>query len=226
MSSLHLFLSSYVQSDSVGKAIFLALFITSIFTWTLILYKSREIRAAKADRQWLNRQALQNGALSLKLPKKRHPFAALYAHIQRESLALFRKNNSQALSKADIEAIATRSVATLNDEIHRLSRYLFIFPMIVALAPFLGLLGTVWGILLSFSELQMAGGSMREVVLSGLATALSTTVLGLIVAIPALVANSFLRDHLRDIEHDLEQQFSEVIATIELQYRQESLHAI
>lgn len=218
-----------MQSDSVGKMIFLALFTTSIVTWALIVYKSREIKRARAHRRWLNRQGLKSGALTLELPKKPHPFASLYAHIQRESRALLRKNSSRALSKADIDAISSRSFATVNDEIHKLSRYLFIFPLVVGLAPFLGLLGTVWGILLSFSEMQMAGGSMREVVLSGLATALSTTVLGLIVAIPALIANSFLKDSLREIDHDLEQQFSEIMAAIELQHRlgsfQEPLHA-
>jgi len=226
MSSFHLFLSSYLQSDTVGKMIFLALFATSIFTWALIIYKGREIKRASVHRRWLNRQALNSGALTLDLPKKLHPFAALYAHIQRESRALLRKNNGRGLSKADIEAIASRSLATVNDEVHKLSRYLFIFPLVVGLAPFLGLLGTVWGILLSFSEMQMAGGSMREVVLSGLATALSTTVFGLIVAIPALIANSFLGDNLREIDHELEQQFSEIMAAIELQYRGEALHAL
>lgn len=219
MSSFHLFLNSYVQSDSVGKLIFLALFATSIFTWALIIFKSREIKRAKAHRRWLNRQALKSGALTLDLPKKNHPFAILYAHIRRESRALLRKNNSPALSKADIDAIASRSFATVNDEIHKLSRHLFIFPLVVGLAPFLGLLGTVWGILLSFSQMQMAAGSMREVVLSGLATALSTTVFGLIVAIPALIANSFLKESLSEIDHDLEQQFSEIMAAIELQHR-------
>lgn len=226
MSSLQVFLNSYVQSDSVGRIIFFALLITSIFTWALIIYKGREIQRAKVHRKWLNKQLLKSSALTLDLPNKPNPFAVLYAHIQRESLALFKKNSSRALSKADIDAIATRSLATVNDEVHKLSRYLFILPMIVALAPFLGLLGTVWGILLAFAEMQMAGGSMREVVLSGLATALSTTVLGLIVAIPALIANSFLRDSLREIDHDLEQQFSEIMAALELQHRQEPVHAL
>ncbi len=98
-----------------------------------------------------------------------------------------------------------------------LEKNLFILATIVSLAPFLGLLGTVWGILTTFSQLQMQGGS--QVVLGGLSMALATTVLGLIDAIPALVGYSFLKNKIREFQTDMDGFATEMLATVELQYR-------
>lgn len=230
MSALHLFISSYTQSDGFGKLIFWALLFTSSISWALIIYKWYELRAARRDKLWIQNQwsAIGSSLFCIQDPPKQNPYAKLYAHVRDEALAILRKNErggKARLTKADIDSVATYSAGAINEETKRLSKYLFILSLIVTLAPFMGLLGTVWGILLAFAELQGAGSSMRETVLSGLATALSTTVLGLIVAIPALIANSFLNDSVRDIEHDLEQNWTRLISTLDLQYRSEHIYA-
>jgi len=91
---------------------------------------------------------------------------------------------------------------------------------IVTLAPFLGLLGTVWGIALTFSNLQthsLTSGS--SAILSGLSMALATTVLGLIVAIPALVADNFLKSSVKDFMGNIENFSHRLLSTVEIQYR-------
>ena len=91
---------------------------------------------------------------------------------------------------------------------------------IVTLAPFLGLLGTVWGILLTFSNLQMHSlTSGNSAVLAGLSMALATTVVGLIVAIPALVAYNYLKTSVKDIAADMENFSHRLLTTVEIQYR-------
>jgi biopolymer transport protein TolQ len=101
-----------------------------------------------------------------------------------------------------------------------LEKDLFILSTSVTLAPFLGLLGTVWGILVTFSELQ-AGSSAgsNTAIIGGLSTALSTTVLGLVIAIPALIAYNYLKNNLRMFTSDMEDFLHNLISTLELQYR-------
>jgi biopolymer transport protein TolQ len=229
-SSLSLFITSYVQSDFIGKMIFLALVLTSVITWTLIVHKARRLLALKKGEGWLrhHRQILSKKALSIDIPERRSPFWSHYYRIAGHAKQLLAKNRSQgtrALTSTDIEALSITHETSLSSQINTLSRNLYLLVMVVALAPFLGLLGTVWGILLSFSELHAASDSMREVVLSGLATALSTTVLGLVVAIPALIAHALFKAQIEEIEQGLEEMGAEVILAIELQYRAEPTHA-
>jgi biopolymer transport protein TolQ len=92
------------------------------------------------------------------------------------------------------------------------------------LAPFLGLLGTVWGILTTFSELQVQGSSSsHQMVLGGLSLALATTVFGLIDAIPALIGYNYLKNTIRDFQTEMEKFASELLASIEMQYRKVDL---
>ena len=90
----------------------------------------------------------------------------------------------------------------------------------VTLAPFLGLLGTVWGILLTFSQIEAKGMSGSNTgMLAGLSLALATTVVGLLVAIPALVGYNYLRNWLREYRREAEEFSHLLLTSVELQYR-------
>lgn len=75
---------------------------------------------------------------------------------------------------------------------------------ITAIAPFLGLLGTVWGLLISFTNMSITGSSSIKVVASGVAEALITTVLGLLVAIPAAVGYNYFRERIQNLMDEIE----------------------
>ena len=80
--------------------------------------------------------------------------------------------------------------------------------------------GTVWGILITFSELQKGGSiSSNAVVLGGLSTALTTTVLGLLIAIPALIAYNYLRNVNKEFYTEMHDFSHLLLSTIVLQYR-------
>ena len=101
-----------------------------------------------------------------------------------------------------------------------MEKNLFILSTIATLAPFLGLLGTVWGILVTFSQLHTGGSiTSNSAMLGGLATALATTVLGLVIAIPALVAHNYLKNALKNYSSDMETFLYQLLSSIELQYR-------
>jgi len=86
----------------------------------------------------------------------------------------------------------------------------FLLAMISSMAPFLGLLGTVWGIMNSFFEIGNQGSASLTVVAPGIAEALITTIVGLIVAIPALFFYNFFNNRTEQVEIDMD-EFKEVL---------------
>ncbi len=99
-------------------------------------------------------------------------------------------------------------------EIDNLEKGLPILGTIVAASPFLGLLGTVWGIMESFLQIRARGSAHITVVAPGISDALITTVYGLLVAIPALIFNNLLRSRITNLDTKLDNFISEVFATL------------
>ena len=89
------------------------------------------------------------------------------------------------------------------NETKRLNGNLTVLTMAISGGPFLGLLGTVWGVMNTFAAMAEAGEANIMAIAPGVASALSTTVVGLIVAIPALFAYNFLTTRIKDITADL-----------------------
>ena len=118
----------------------------------------------------------------------------------------------------DLESITITADTAIQEQIQKLEKHSFLLSTIATLSPFMGLLGTVWGILISFSELQHAT-SLRETVLGGLSTALSTTVVGLIIAIPAIIFYNTLKNSIADLQMKLQSTALNVRDLIELQYK-------
>lgn len=224
------FLFAFSQSDLFGKLIFIGLFVLSIGSWTLIVHKFL------LTRSWvrLGTYAFRNfvPAQPLSRPKKatgarRHnPYTSVGNVLNTTCLDVLTKNQALTgsstpyLSASDVDAISDQVEIVLADETHRLERHLYLLSTTVSLAPFLGLLGTVWGILVTFADLQNKGtGGGNEMALGGLSMALATTVIGLLVAIPALVGNNYLRASIKGIHHQLRDYAARVLGAVELQYR-------
>ncbi|MBN1577469.1 MAG: MotA/TolQ/ExbB proton channel family protein [Chitinispirillaceae bacterium] len=91
------------------------------------------------------------------------------------------------------------------------SRGVFLLAMMSSVAPFLGLLGTVWGIMNSFYEIGNQGSASLPVVAPGIAEALITTIIGLIVAIPALFFYNYFTNRTEQIENDMDEFKEQVL---------------
>jgi|ERR1700722_4037899 len=238
----NVFLSAYSQSDFFGKLIFLGLFLMSVVCWVVLLQKTwvtRHVRRASAAFQMAieqNKRPLFSLDIS-ELPKPHsralpHPFAQIFATLKQKAIELLNKNHFFAankegeqpapvyLSAKDLELLESHVLTTISTQTKTLERNLFVLSTIVTLAPFLGLLGTVWGILITFAELHGgASANSNAAVLGGLSTALATTVLGLVIAIPALVSYNYLRTSLRNLSSDMEDFLYLLLSTVEIQYR-------
>lgn len=227
------FVTSYVQSDWFGKLIFIALFTLSAISWTLLLYKVwlytqvKKLSAAFADlfseKEPLSLQFTRLKGRLLEVP---HPFFEMYLTLKQKTLQLISRNHLYApnaetvLSEADLGLIDSQVQATLAKQHKQLEKHLFVLSTIATLGPFLGLLGTVWGILLTFSQLHARGISASNAsMLSGLSMALATTVIGLVIAIPAFAGFNYLKNSAREYRKDMEDFSQLLLAAVEIQYR-------
>jgi biopolymer transport protein TolQ len=240
LASMGVFFSAYSQSDFFGKLIFIGLYSLSIICWAVLIHRvwiTKKVKKVAEDfREAVeqNKQTLLSldlGGLPQPHSKQMpHPFGEIFLSTKEKALEILNKNHYFAtkqklspavyLSASDISLVETQALTTASYQAKLLEKNLFVLSTIVTLAPFLGLLGTVWGILVTFADLHAgAGSNSNAVILGGLSTALATTVLGLVIAIPALIAHSYLKNTARDLSFDMEDFCYQILSTIELQYK-------
>lgn len=242
------FFEAYSQSDILGKLIFLSLYFLSICSWSILVYKIWVTYQAKRNAfrfyEAFQLQKLNPLSLDCENINKRktiNPFLDLYQVLKKQCLEVLAKNRhfsklqqsepaganfgtgtapSSSLSLSDIDYVSSHLSTQVAQQVKFLERHLYVLSTTVSLAPFLGLLGTVWGILTTFSELQVqSAGSTHQMVLGGLSMALATTVLGLLDAIPALIGYNYLKNTIRDFATEMEGFSNDILASVELQYR-------
>lgn len=239
LASMNAFVVAYSQSDFFGKLIILSLVALSMICWVILLHKVwtlKQVRklsatfqtAVEGQKTTLLTTDLSHISSSGSTP---HPFGEIFESVKGKTIEILNKNRyfiSQSagakagvyLTTADLDLLESHVAATISSQNKVLEKNLFILSTIVTLGPFLGLLGTVWGILVTFSGLHDGGGiGSNTSILGGLSTALATTVLGLIIAIPALVSYNYLKNHLKNYSSDMDDFLTSLISQIELQYR-------
>lgn len=238
------FFDAYVHSDFLGKLIFISLIFLSIISWIILIYKIWQTYQARKQASLFYDvfQLQKQNPLSLEVEthtknSKTNPFQEIYAVLKKQTMEILNKNrrfghkNSESLanqssflSPSDLDFVEAHLATNVAHQTKNLEKNLYILATVVSLAPFLGLLGTVWGILTTFSELQaQTAGGTHQMVLGGLSLALATTVLGLLDAIPALIGYNYLKNNIKDFEIDMNGFSTEILATIEMQYRKVDL---
>lgn len=227
--------SAFTQSDFFGKTIFISLFILSLLSWAVMINKIKTAKRTKRNSRYfeMNFEDEKANLLNLDLrhpfSKDSNPYFTIYATVKQKSLEILNKNKYFApslnegeifLSSSDVELVESQVSAIISNESKMLEKNLFVLSTVITLAPFMGLLGTVWGILVTFSGLQSDGlSSVNSAVLSGLSMALGTTVFGLVVAIPALVGYNYLKSFVADFSGDMELFSHNLMTRLEIQYR-------
>ncbi|MCH8489643.1 MAG: tonB-system energizer ExbB [Oceanicaulis sp.] len=179
----------FMAADWVVKAVMIGLALTSVFTWTVFLAKSIEI--ARLKRRLRRDLAGFRRAPSLGAAKARHALGAGLAEEARAELAL----SADALDKEGVKERVAAALSRLEAGFaRRLTHGMGLLASVGATAPFVGLFGTVWGIMNSFIGISRANTTNLAVVAPGIAEALLATALGLAAAIPAvLMYNHFTR---------------------------------
>jgi biopolymer transport protein TolQ len=178
----------FLEADIVVKLVMFGLLAASIWSWAIIIERSRTLRAmnaqAKQFEEWFWK-AESLDALYDPAAKANHPSAKLFVagmNEWRRSLARGRIDREGV--RARLASVTQVSIAR---EIDDLSDRLNILATIGAVAPFVGLFGTVWGIMRSFTSIAASQNTTLAVVAPGIAEALFATAIGLFAAIPAVI---------------------------------------
>ena len=184
----------FIRADFVVKFVIILLIASSIFSWALIFDKLKlfkSIIASTADFEKKFWKAKSAEGFNNNLPaNSKDPATRIFKSAMNEVIKT--KRQSSAVQAARVERIL--EIATDN-EIKKIEKNFTYLATIGSTAPFIGLFGTVWGIMNSFQSIAISRNTSLAIVAPGIAEALFATALGLLAAIPAVVAyNKFNSD--------------------------------
>ncbi|MBY0355988.1 MAG: protein TolQ [Rickettsiales bacterium] len=190
MSAIGMFL----QADFMVKAVMIGLLASSIWTWAIIIdktmrFKSIKLRSAKFESDFWSADALDGFYEKVKR-RANHPYAVIFMAAMEEWFRTTGKGNTRSrLTGAGVkERIAQIMGVARNRELDELEKGLGFLATVGSAAPFIGLFGTVWGIMNSFQNIAVSKNTSLAVVAPGIAEALLATAIGLFAAIPAVIA--------------------------------------
>ena len=135
------------------------------------------------------------------------------------SLLVGRQGGDAALTAREIELVRGTCEHVLDEEELRVEHGMGVISTVVALEPMLGLLGTVWGVLDAFAEMGTAGSANLATIAPAISAALVTTVVGLLIAIPGVIAHTRLNASVRNITSDMEGFADELMGRIACEFQ-------
>lgn len=179
----------FVQADIVVKSVMVGLILASIWTWAIIIGHAFRIRRVARENARFEKEFWSAEDID-RFDKQRGSDAWPSAKIFAAGIAEWRRSTAgKSIDKDGTRArLAVAMHAAVGEEIDKLADRLNILATIGSVAPFVGLFGTVWGIMRSFSDIAGANNTSLAVVAPGIAEALFATAIGLFAAIPAVIA--------------------------------------
>ncbi|MBI4411022.1 MAG: MotA/TolQ/ExbB proton channel family protein [Deltaproteobacteria bacterium] len=182
------FLSLVLDADPIVKFTLLVLMFFSIVSWAIIFYKYRQVKQAQGDSQSFWNAFSQSKSLQDVVNQKGVRSGPLYEiyQVAMQVAPLLKKRGKTGQLERD--SIVQRLAQTREEEIYKLEQYTPFLATTASAAPFIGLFGTVWGILTAFWAIGKAGSSSLATVGPYISEALIATAIGLAAAIPAVIA--------------------------------------
>ena len=179
----------FLEADIVVKAVIVGLLLASIWTWAIIVGHALRLRRASSGSQAFERDFWKADDID-SFYEARGKSDVPSAKVLAAGIAEWRRSTGGKV--VDREGARSRLAlvmhSALTEEVDRLAVRLNILATVGSVAPFVGLFGTVWGIMRSFTAIAGANNTSLAVVAPGIAEALFATALGLFAAIPAVIA--------------------------------------
>lgn len=217
-------LAMIFHAGPVVKSIMLGLAALSVICWGIIVAKALLIQQANRESEtFIDRfgetkdiTGLHQETATLKQSHLAHIFRTGYAELTRVSRLLDNKGlrDSHEATGILLENVDRAIQGGIVIRKKRLQRFLPFLATTGSTAPFIGLFGTVWGIMTSFQEIGIKGSANLAVVAPGISEALVATAMGLAAAIPAVVAYNHLSDKIQSMEDDMLHFTSDFLNTL------------
>jgi biopolymer transport protein TolQ len=193
-------ISMFMGAGPIVKAVMILLFLASLWSWAIIFNKlwglaSLKRKAARFEKLFWSGQSLDELYQQV-APRTDHPMAAVFIAALREWRRAFEGGNPRESQVPGVkERIDKAMNVTILRETDGIERQLGFLATVGSVSPFIGLLGTVWGIMNAFSAIAARHDTTLAVVAPGIAEALFTTAMGLLAAVPAVIFyNRFVND--------------------------------
>ena len=215
----HPLMNSFFESGIVAQIIIIILLLLSVSAWTIIIEKYFLFRKLKLSAALFLEYFHATAHLSIDAKK--------FSSFQNESLlkklylvGIKELNQIRSQTNAPLTINHFRDLENalkrfMTKESQRLGKNMIILATSANASPLLGLLGTVYGLLIAFHDMGIMGSASIDVVSPGISQALATTVLGLFVAIPSAVGYNYLLNTIKNLLIDMENFMSEFMSLIE-----------
>ena len=203
------------NSGPVAFTVLIILLIASIFSWAIMLSKWRSFNRAQTQGQRFIRAFRKSSRLSeiaaVAEQFKPSPLVSVFGEIHDEYQ---RQNGGRGLPRNPI-ALERAAQTASSESLTSMESHMTWLATIAAIAPFVGLFGTVWGIIDAFHGLGTEGAATLRAVAPGISEALITTAAGLVVAIPAVIGYNQLTARLREFGSRMDDFGRELLNAIE-----------
>jgi biopolymer transport protein TolQ len=215
------------KATLVVQLILLLLLFFSVFTWTIILFKRKTFRAATTGNRKFLEIFKKNRSLTEVNEAARgftgSPVAALFLAGYKEMAYLAKQQGPAGASGGGnggsrLENLGRALTKASNAEVARMEKLMGFLATTGSVAPFIGLLGTVWGIMRTFIDIGNTRSTSLVSVAPGIAEALIATAVGLFAAIPAVMAYNYFLHQLKDQIADMEDFSLELLSIAERLY--------
>lgn len=196
------------DADIVVKLILLILVFFSVFSWAIIFYKLKALKAA--DRQsdrFLEAFRRSKSLAEVNEAAKRlraSPLAIIFLAGNKELAYQSKSSGENGWTRDKTESLSRALLKASNSEVSRLEKMMFFLATAGSVSPFIGLFGTVWGIMISFIRIGAMRSASLQVVAPGIAEALIATAVGLFAAVPAVIAYNYFLGRIKDLIADME----------------------
>ena len=191
----------FFEADIIVKIVLILLLFASFWTWAIIFEKALRMRRLKSSAGEFEEAFWSGGSLEDLYDEiddqPPDPMSSLFVSAMREWRRSSSRGGGGGPSKAGLQQRIERVMQiTLGREMDRLEKHMVFLASVGSAAPFVGLFGTVWGIMNAFTSIAASENTSLVVVAPGIAEALFATALGLVAAIPAVVGFNKLSNDL------------------------------
>ncbi len=216
------------QATPEAKAIIVLLAVFSIFAWSTMASKAMQmLRAKRLNRLFESEFRTQKNVMEVfdrRVQVEDCPLFMVYQEGCKEIDVRLRTpegGRKRVLSLKSVEHVKRTLEGAVAQQSLRLEHGLIMLALAVSGSPFLGLLGTVWGVMDAFGYVAMRGKADLATMAPGVAAALITTVAGLLVAIPSMFGYNWLVHNLRVLTVELDNFAQELASKMETEYLEE-----
>jgi biopolymer transport protein TolQ len=216
----------FIQADIVVKLVMVGLLGASVWVWAVVFEKWSTLRKINKEADGFEDRFWSGGSLDELFDREgtnpKHPMAAVFAAAMGEWRRSVRVAGADISHTSVRERIDRAITVTVQREMDRVERWMIFLASVGATAPFIGLFGTVWGIMHSFSAIAAMHNTNLAVVAPGIAEALFATAIGLVAAIPAVLAYNQISNNLSRFAGRLDNFGSEFSAILSRQSEERS----